>query len=93
MTRTVLDADTCRVSRILDLMVVALNMAFLANEEATDIMLDLDETDGLFSDLRDWTNDTQERLFLEIKEIAVAHNLELRFNRLDGSFVLMDVTG
>lgn len=86
---TILDTETMGVVAVLQLMVDALNMAFMAKDEATDHMLEADEIDGLFSDLRDWAAETQERLRREIDKIAKDHNLELRFNRLDGTFVLL----
>jgi hypothetical protein len=88
-----LDTETTNIIRCAKPMVAALNSLLLAQEEATDILLD--ETDEEFDDhpldpMRDLASDLMDELLERIEALICDKNIQVKFNRVDGLYTLME---
>jgi hypothetical protein len=88
-----LSDETMNVIRCAKPIVSAINALHEAYHHATDILLE--ECDEEFDDheldpVRDLAHEQMEKLFHELNELIAPHSIEIRFNRLDATYYLLD---
>ena len=90
MSRTILNPETSEKISEIRPMVGALNCLLEAFDISTDHMMekDVDEHD---ESVRDLATEIETNLRLALTEICKEYHMELRFNRTDGRFVLLDI--
>lgn len=91
MPRTLLTSETSEKIRELQPMVEALNALNQAQHIVADHMIKkgIDEHDERLRDTI--VHDAEPALLVVMREVCADYNLELRFNRTSGCFVLLDI--